>query len=183
MIILHFFKHFFSIFSFLLFVFFIFTYWGKKLLLKTENIIVQEISADFKWFLSNSLNTHITYITHITHITYLHNSYNLHNSDNLHNSCYVHNSYNLTNITWQITMIKNTRKDSGKKHAKNIKIFLKKKNTNGEKSPWERYQNLTEEEKEKKDIIRIFLRNESKSYLSIEEIIIENIINNYWATF
>ena len=80
-------------------------------------------------------------------------------------------------------MIKNTRKDSGKKHAKNIKIFLKKKNTNGEKSPRERYQNLTEEEKEKKDIIRIFLRNESKSYLSIEEIIIENIINNYWATF
>ena len=32
-------------------------------------------------------------------------------------------------------MIKNTRKDSGKKRAKNIKIFLKKKNTNGEKSP------------------------------------------------
>ena len=32
-----------------------------------------------------------------------------------------------------VNIIKNTKKDSKKQHAKNIKIFLKKKKTKGEK--------------------------------------------------
>ena len=37
-----------------------------------------------------------------------------------------------------------------KKHVKDIKIFLKKKKTKGEKKAWGRYQNFTEEEKQKR---------------------------------
>ena len=33
-----------------------------------------------------------------------------------------------------VNIIKNTKKDSKKQHAKNIKIFLKKKKTKGEKT-------------------------------------------------
>ena len=51
-----------------------------------------------------------------------------------------------------MTIIKNAKKDSEKKHVKDIKTFLKKKKKNG--------------------VIRIFLRNKSKRYLNIEEIII-----------
>ena len=61
--------------------------------------------------------------------------------------------------------------------------FSEEKKNKKRKKSLRKYQNLTEEEKEKKGIIRIFLNNKSKSYLSIEEIIIEHIISNYWATF
>ena len=40
-----------------------------------------------------------------------------------------------------------------KKHVKDIKIFLKKKKTKREKKPWGRYQNFTEEEKQKKALV------------------------------
>ena len=43
--------------------------------------------------------------------------------------------------------MKNTKKDSEKKHKKNIKLFLKKKKTKGKKKAGQRYQNFTEEEK------------------------------------
>ena len=46
-------------------------------------------------------------------------------------------------------MIKNTKNDSKEKYAKDIKICLKKKKTKGKQKTQERYQNLTEEEKEK----------------------------------
>ena len=44
---------------------------------------------------------------------------------------------------------KNTKKDSKKKHIKNIKIFLKKKKKKGIKKTWARYQNLSEEQMHK----------------------------------
>ena len=49
-----------------------------------------------------------------------------------------------------MTIIKNTKKSSKKKHVKDIKIFLKKKKKTGEKKARDRYQNIFEEEKEKK---------------------------------
>ena len=49
-----------------------------------------------------------------------------------------------------ITIVKNTKEGFEKKHVKDIKIFLKKKKAKGEKKAWDRYQNLFEEENEKK---------------------------------
>ena len=46
-------------------------------------------------------------------------------------------------------IIKNIKKDSEKKHVKDIKIFLKKKKIKGKKKVWERYQNLAEKKKKK----------------------------------
>ena len=60
-------------------------------------------------------------------------------------------------------------KDSQKKHVKDIKIFLKKKKIKGKKKAPERYQNFTEEEKEK---IHQYYQERKKSYLTIEEIMI-----------
>ena len=46
--------------------------------------------------------------------------------------------------------IKNTKKDSEKKHAENIKVFLEKNKKKDENPPpRERYQNLSEEQKHK----------------------------------
>ena len=46
---------------------------------------------------------------------------------------------------YQITIIKITKKNSEKKHVrKDIKIFLKKKNTKGKKNAGGRYQDLSE---------------------------------------
>ena len=50
----------------------------------------------------------------------------------------------------QLTIIKNTKRSSEKKHMKDIKIFLRKKKTKGEKRPGKDNQNFTEEEKEKR---------------------------------
>ena len=58
--------------------------------------------------------------------------------------------------------IKTTKTDSEKKHVKDIKIFLKKKKTKGEKSPKKVLL-----EKKKKNI-----GNVCRSYLNIEEIFI-----------
>ena len=46
-----------------------------------------------------------------------------------------------------MTIVINTKKDSKKKHVKDIKIFLKKKK---QKKNRERYRKLAEEKKEKK---------------------------------
>ena len=46
---------------------------------------------------------------------------------------------------WEINIIKNTKKDSKKKHLKDIKIFLKEKKIKGEKLVRDRYKNLIEE--------------------------------------
>ena len=63
--------------------------------------------------------------------------------------------------------IENTKEDSKKKPVKDIKFFLKKKKTKRQKRAWERYQNFTEEEKQKR-----LIRNVRRSNLTIEEIII-----------
>ena len=52
-----------------------------------------------------------------------------------------------------MNIIKNTKKDSKKKHGKNIKNFLKKKKTKGEKRA--------------KEDIKIFPNNKSRNCLSI----------------
>ena len=70
-----------------------------------------------------------------------------------------------------------TTKDFKKKHVKDIKIFLKKKKTKGKKKACEIYQQFFEGEKEKAintivNIIKIFVMNKNKSYLSIEWIIL-----------
>ena len=52
---------------------------------------------------------------------------------------------------------------------KDIKIFLKKKKIKGKKKAPERYQNFTEEQKEK---IHQYYQERKKSYLTIEEIMI-----------
>ena len=67
-----------------------------------------------------------------------------------------------------MTNIKNIQKDS-KKHVKGTKIFLKKKKTKGKKRPMEYIKVLLK--KEKKKCVSI-IRNVSRSYLVIEEIII-----------
>ena len=46
--------------------------------------------------------------------------------------------------------MKNTKESSKKKNGKDIKIFWKQKARKGEKKARGRYQNFTEEEKEKK---------------------------------
>ena len=56
-------------------------------------------------------------------------------------------------VNKSISINKNTKKDSKKKHLKDIKIFLKEKKTKGEK----RSQTDT----------KIFLKNKSRNYLSI----------------
>ena len=56
------------------------------------------------------------------------------------------NKYYLTQVN---KYYKNTKKDS-EWSMWNIKIFWKKKKTKGEKKARERYQNLTEEEKEER---------------------------------
>ena len=48
---------------------------------------------------------------------------------------------------------KKTKKSFEKKHAKDIKIFLKKKMKKRRKKARDRYQNLSEEEKEKKTLV------------------------------
>ena len=61
-----------------------------------------------------------------------------------------------------MTNIKNTKKDSEKKHTIDIKIFLKKKKTKGEK----RLENdikILQKKKKKKGTIRIFLRKKAKA--------------------
>ena len=58
---------------------------------------------------------------------------------------------------------------SEKKHVKYIKIFLQKKRAKGEKSPKKDIKILLKKKKKKGVSI---IRNLSKSYLSIEEIII-----------
>ena len=76
-------------------------------------------------------------------------------------------------IKSKITIIKNTKKDSEKKHAK--KIFLKKKKTKGEKRPKEDTKILLKKKKKRQyivNMIKIFLKSESRSYLSIEEILV-----------
>ena len=143
----------------------------------------QAISSPFRWF--------ITYVTHITHITYIHNLYNLHNSCNSHKSCNLHKSYNLHNpfnlhnsyfevYFWSLlkdafinffsiyknskkAIIKNTKKDSEKKHVTDIKIFLKKKKKKGEKRPQKNIKVLLRN-KQRKDV-RI-ISNVSRSYLT-----------------
>ena len=57
----------------------------------------------------------------------------------------------------QITIMKNTKKDSEKKHAKDMKIFLKKKQTKAEKT-LEKDIKLLLNKKKKKGETRIFLR-------------------------
>ena len=56
---------------------------------------------------------------------------------------------------------KNTKKDSKKKHIKNIKIFLKKKKKKGIKKTWARYQNLSEEQMHK---LLEYMRNQFLAY-------------------
>ena len=59
---------------------------------------------------------------------------------------------------------KKTKKDSQKKHVKDIKIFLKNKKTKGKK----RLENITKillKKKKKKGVIRILLRNERRNYI------------------
>ena len=63
----------------------------------------------------------------------------------------------MTNSYYQ----KITKKDSGKKQAKYIKIFLKKKNTKGKRGS-RRYQNLTKEEKEKRRNKNLFEEQKQK---------------------
>ena len=53
-------------------------------------------------------------------------------------------------------IIRNTKKDFRKKCVKGINIFLRKEKTKGEKKVWERYQNLTEEEKVDKHSNNLF---------------------------
>ena len=62
--------------------------------------------------------------------------------------------------------IENTKEDSKKKPVKDIKFFLKKKKTKRQKKAWERYQNFTEEEKQKR-----LIRNVRRSNLTIEIIV------------
>ena len=59
--------------------------------------------------------------------------------------------YNFFSIykKWQVNIAKK-KKDSEEKHAEDIKIFLKKKRIKRRKKVSERYENLTEKEKEKK---------------------------------
>ena len=66
-------------------------------------------------------------------------------------------------------MIKITKKDYEKKHVKDIKIFLKNKKIKDKKMP-EKYIKILLKKKKKKGIN--IIRNVSRSYLSIEEIII-----------
>ena len=53
-----------------------------------------------------------------------------------------------------MNIIKNTKKDSKKKHVKEIKIFLEEEKDKKQKEARERYQSLSEEEKEKKVLER-----------------------------
>ena len=68
-----------------------------------------------------------------------------------------------------ITHIKNTKRDCKKKHGKDTKIFLKKKKRKGGKS-FEKYIKILLKKKIK--IVVSIIRNVTKNYLSIEEIII-----------
>ena len=58
--------------------------------------------------------------------------------------------FNFCLSIYKINMIKNTKKRFEKKHAKNIKIFLKKKNKKMRQYHREHNKNLSEEGKEKK---------------------------------
>ena len=73
---------------------------------------------------------------------------------------------------WQIDIIKNTERDSKEKHAKDIKIFLKKRKTKGEKRP-KRYQNFAEEEKEKKHKKNLSEKQKRKLSECVKEIILK----------
>ena len=66
-------------------------------------------------------------------------------------------------------MIKNTKKDSEKKHLKDVKIFLKKKKTKDKRRLEKDIKILLKKEKKKSVSI---IRSKSRSYLSMEEIII-----------
>ena len=44
------------------------------------------------------------------------------------------------------------------------------------------FHHFSEKEKEKKNAIAIFLRKKRRNCLSIEEIIIQHLVKNYWAT-
>ena len=59
-------------------------------------------------------------------------------------------------------IIKDIKKDSEKKHVKDIKIFLKKKKTKGE-NKLEIDIEIVLKKKKEKGIIRIFLRKKSRS--------------------
>ena len=65
-------------------------------------------------------------------------------------------------------MIKNTKKDSEKKHVKDMKIFVKKKKIKGVKRLGKDIKILLKKEK-KKDVS--IIRNIKRSYLSIKEVI------------
>ena len=69
----------------------------------------------------------------------------------------------------KLTITKNTKKNSKKKHAKDIKVFLKKKKTINKKRPKKGVKILLKKEKKKGISI---IKKKSRSYLSIEEIII-----------
>lgn len=63
------------------------------------------------------------------------------------------------------------KKDSEKRQAQNIQIFLKKKKAN-DRERLEKGIKILLRKKNKKKGIKIFLRNKCKSQLSVEEIII-----------
>ena len=63
------------------------------------------------------------------------------------------------------------KKDSEKRQAQNIQIFLKKKKAN-DRERLEKGIKILLRNKNKKKGIKIFLRNKCKSQLSVEEIII-----------
>ena len=56
----------------------------------------------------------------------------------------------ITNWIINVVGTLTTKKNSKKKHAENIKIFLQMKNTKAPKKTWEWYQNFIGAEKEKK---------------------------------
>ena len=65
-------------------------------------------------------------------------------------------------------LLSKTKKDSKKKHMKNIKIYQRKKKTKGKKS----LRKISKLLKRKKKKCVSIIRNVSRSYLSMEEIII-----------
>ena len=76
--------------------------------------------------------------------------------------------------------MKNTKKIFEKKHVKDIEIFQKKKKKKGEKKPEIKTKILLKKIKTK--IVSI-IRNVSRSYLSIEEVIIQHIKSNYLTIY
>ena len=64
-----------------------------------------------------------------------------------------------------------TKKSSKKKHVKGTKIFLKKKKKKHRK-PWDRYKNLSEEEKQKKvEYMRTYHLAHKKQFLEFYKVV------------